>query len=63
MKYYEKSRDKVSEIYDETGRYISTIFFIVYNSRNCLITERVNDKLLCHIGSDNFMYSSIATMI
>jgi hypothetical protein len=63
MKYYEKSRDKDSEIYGVTGRYVSTTFFIVYNNRNGLIAERVNDTLLRLIRSDTFMYSSTATMI
>ena len=63
MKYCEKLQDNVSEIYRVTGRYVSTTFFIVYNNRNCLIAERVNDTLFRLIGSDTFMYSSIATMI
>jgi len=63
MKCFEKFRDEFSEIYGVTGRYVSTTFFIVYNNRNCLIVERVNDTLLRLTGSDTFMYSSIATMI
>jgi hypothetical protein len=63
MKYYEKLWDKISEIYGVIGRYVSTTFFIVYNNRHCLIAERVNDTLLRLIGSDTFMYSSIANMI